>query len=42
MTDVVVGGRPRYNIMKVISYPHYTRISKRAAVQGELFDDKGE
>ena len=42
MTDVVVGGRPRYNIIKVISYPHYTRISKRAAVQGELFDDKGE
>jgi len=42
MTDVVVGGRPRYNIIKVISYPHYTRISKRAAVQGELFDDKDE
>lgn len=42
MTDAVAGGRPRYNITKVISYPHYTRISKRAAVQTELFDDKGE
>lgn len=42
MTDAVAGGRPRYNIIKVISYPHYTRISKRAATQSELFDDKGE
>ena len=42
MSDAVAGGRPRYNIIKVISYPHYTRISKRSAVQGELFDGKGE
>lgn len=42
MTDAIVGDRPRYKILKVISYPHYTKISKRAALQGELFDDKGE
>lgn len=42
MSDVASGGKPKYNIIKVISYPHYTRISKRAAVQGELFDDKDE
>jgi hypothetical protein len=40
--DVVSGGRPRYNIKKVISYPHYTRISRMPAVQGELFDHTGD
>lgn len=31
MSDVASGGKPKYNIIKVISYPHYTRISKRAS-----------
>ena len=42
MSDVATGGRPKYNIIKVISYPHYTRISRRAAVERELFDGKDE
>ena len=42
MSDVANGGRPKYNITKVISYPHYTRITRRAAVERELFDGKDE
>lgn len=37
VTDVVKGGKTRYNITKVISYPRYTKITRNGAVQGELF-----
>ena len=37
VTDVAIGGRPKYNIVKVISYPHYTKISKGSFEQGEIF-----
>lgn len=40
VADVATGGRPKYNILKVISYPRYTRITRNAAVQGELFEEK--
>lgn len=40
MADVATGGRPKFIITKVISYPRYTKITRNAAVQGDLFDDK--
>ena len=40
MAEVSTGGRPKFNITKVISYPRYTKITRNAAVQGDLFDDK--
>jgi len=38
-TDVAAGGRPKYNITKVITYPYYTKISKGSFDQGELFNE---
>ncbi len=40
VADLTIGGRPKYNILKVISYPRYTRITRNAAVQGKLFEEK--
>lgn len=39
MGDVHSGGRPKYNIVKVVTYPRYTKITKNSSVQGNLFDD---
>ena len=38
MADAVSGGKPKYNITKVISFPHYRKIVKGSVKQGELFD----
>ncbi|MBR5159827.1 MAG: hypothetical protein IKW84_09655 [Bacteroidaceae bacterium] len=39
VTDVATGGKPKYNITKVISYPEYTKISMSPEKQSELFHD---
>ena len=39
VTDVAIEGRPKYNITKVIKYPHYTKISKGSFDQGEIFNE---
>lgn len=38
ITDVAGGGRPKYNILKVHSYPRYTKITRGRKTERDLFE----
>lgn len=38
LTDIAGGGRPKYNIIKVHSYPRYTKITRGRVTEPDLFE----
>ena len=38
LTDIAGGGRPKYNIIKVHSYPRYTKITRGRVSEPDLFE----
>lgn len=38
LTNIAGGGVPKYNILKVHSYPRYTKITKRRTLERDLFE----
>ncbi len=38
LTDIAGGGRPKYNILKVHSYPRYTKITRGRVSEPDLFE----